>query len=59
MKIAGAGALFLGLGAFGISNLLNNIREASAQEQMQQMQLMLPEQVQHRLAITWIFVLFV
>jgi pimeloyl-ACP methyl ester carboxylesterase len=31
MKIAGAGALFLGLGASGISNLLNNIGEASAQ----------------------------
>jgi hypothetical protein len=31
MKFAGAGALFLGLGASGISNLLNNIREASAQ----------------------------
>jgi pimeloyl-ACP methyl ester carboxylesterase len=31
MKIAGAGALFLGLGVSGISNLLNNIGEASAQ----------------------------
>ena len=30
MKLAGAGTLFLGLGAFGISNVLNNIREASA-----------------------------
>jgi hypothetical protein len=31
VKLAGAGTLFLGLGAFGISNVLKNIREASAQ----------------------------
>src|SRR3954469_5372521 len=31
MKLAGAGTLFFGLGAFGISNILKNIREASAQ----------------------------
>jgi hypothetical protein len=31
LKIAGAGTFFLGLGAFGISNIPNNIREASAQ----------------------------
>ncbi|MFL6424291.1 MAG: twin-arginine translocation signal domain-containing protein, partial [Nitrososphaeraceae archaeon] len=31
LKLAGAGTFFLGLGAFGISNILNNIREASAQ----------------------------
>jgi pimeloyl-ACP methyl ester carboxylesterase len=31
MKISGAATLFLGLSAFGISNVLNNIREASAQ----------------------------
>jgi len=31
MKLAGAGTFFLGLGAIGISNVLNNIREASAQ----------------------------
>src|SRR5918998_6350706 len=30
VKLMGAGSLFLGLGAFGISNVLNNIREASA-----------------------------
>ncbi len=30
MKLAGAGTLFLGLGAFGISNLSKNIREVSA-----------------------------
>jgi hypothetical protein len=30
VKLAGAGTLFLGLGAFGISNVLKNIREASA-----------------------------
>jgi pimeloyl-ACP methyl ester carboxylesterase len=30
VKLVGAGTLFLGLGAFGISNVLNNIREASA-----------------------------
>jgi hypothetical protein len=31
VKLMGAGSLFLGLGAFGISNVLKNIREASAQ----------------------------
>jgi pimeloyl-ACP methyl ester carboxylesterase len=31
MKFMGAGSLFLGLGALGISNILKNIREASAQ----------------------------
>jgi pimeloyl-ACP methyl ester carboxylesterase len=31
MKLAGAGTFFLGLGAIGISSVLNNIREASAQ----------------------------
>jgi pimeloyl-ACP methyl ester carboxylesterase len=31
VKLMGAGSLFFGLGAFGISNVLNNIREASAQ----------------------------
>jgi pimeloyl-ACP methyl ester carboxylesterase len=31
MKIAGAGAFFLGVGAAGIPNILNYIREASAQ----------------------------
>ncbi|MFL6411812.1 MAG: epoxide hydrolase N-terminal domain-containing protein, partial [Nitrososphaeraceae archaeon] len=31
LKLVGAGSMFLGLGAFGISNILNNIREASAQ----------------------------
>ena len=31
MKLVGAGSLFLGLGAFGISNVLKNIREVSAQ----------------------------
>src|SRR5215212_6416046 len=31
VKLMGAGSLFLGLGAFGISNLLKTIREASAQ----------------------------
>jgi pimeloyl-ACP methyl ester carboxylesterase len=31
MKFVGAGSLFLGLGALGISNVLNNIRKASAQ----------------------------
>jgi pimeloyl-ACP methyl ester carboxylesterase len=31
MKFMGAGTFFLGLGAFGISNFFNNIREASAQ----------------------------
>ena len=31
IKLAGAGTLFFGLGAFGISNVLKNIREASAQ----------------------------
>jgi pimeloyl-ACP methyl ester carboxylesterase len=31
MKFVGAGTFFLGLGAFGISNFFNNIREASAQ----------------------------
>jgi hypothetical protein len=31
MKFMGAGSLFLGLGALGISNVLNNIRKASAQ----------------------------
>ena len=30
VKLMGAGSLFLGLGAFGISNLLKTIREASA-----------------------------
>src|SRR5918993_458540 len=30
VKLAGAGTLFLGLSAFGISNILKNIREASA-----------------------------
>jgi Epoxide hydrolase N terminus len=30
IKLVGAGTLFFGLGAFGISNLLKNIREASA-----------------------------
>jgi pimeloyl-ACP methyl ester carboxylesterase len=30
VKLAGAGTLFLGLGAFGISNVLKNIRESSA-----------------------------
>jgi pimeloyl-ACP methyl ester carboxylesterase len=30
VKLAGAGMLFLGLGAFGISNVLKNIREALA-----------------------------
>jgi pimeloyl-ACP methyl ester carboxylesterase len=30
LKLMGAGSLFLGLGAFGISNILKNIREASA-----------------------------
>jgi len=30
LKLMGAGSLFLGLGAFGISNVLKNIREASA-----------------------------
>ncbi len=31
MKFAGAGTFVLGLGAFGIPNILNSIREASAQ----------------------------
>ena len=31
IKLAGAGTLFFGLGAFSISNVLKNIREASAQ----------------------------
>jgi pimeloyl-ACP methyl ester carboxylesterase len=31
VKIMGAGSLFFGLGALGISNVLNNIRKASAQ----------------------------
>ena len=31
VKIMGAGSLFFGLGALGISNFLNNIRKASAQ----------------------------
>src|SRR5688500_9424673 len=30
LKLMGAGSLFLGLGAFGIPNILKNIREASA-----------------------------
>ena len=30
LKLLGAGSLFLGLGAFGISNILKTIREASA-----------------------------
>jgi hypothetical protein len=30
VKLMGAGSLFLGLGAFGISNVLKTIREASA-----------------------------
>jgi pimeloyl-ACP methyl ester carboxylesterase len=30
LKLLGAGSLFLGLGAFGIPNILKNIREASA-----------------------------
>ena len=30
MKVMGAGTMFLGLGIFGISNLLKNIKEASA-----------------------------
>jgi hypothetical protein len=30
VKLMGAGTMFLGLGAFGISNLLKNIKEASA-----------------------------
>ena len=30
VKLMGAGTVFLGLGAFGISNLLKNIKEASA-----------------------------
>ena len=30
IKLVGAGTLFFGLGAFGIPNLLKNIREASA-----------------------------
>ena len=29
LKLLGAGSLFLGLGAFGIPNILKNIREAS------------------------------
>ena len=31
MKLAGAGTFVLGLSAFGIPNILNNIRGASAQ----------------------------
>jgi pimeloyl-ACP methyl ester carboxylesterase len=31
VKLVGAGSLFFGLGALGISNVLNNIRKASAQ----------------------------
>jgi pimeloyl-ACP methyl ester carboxylesterase len=33
LKLMGAGSLFLGLGAFGIPNILKNIREASAMNQ--------------------------
>ena len=33
LKLMGAGSLFLGLGAFGIPNIIKNIREASAMNQ--------------------------
>ena len=49
VKLMGAGSLFVGLGALGISNILKNIREASAMTasaNMQQIQLMLQEQLQ-------------